>query len=142
MATGINGSAILLKLTVGGSLKIVAGQVSGSHEATVETVETTHKLSAAGAKTYIATEHGFSISMECKIDPGDSTNADYSDVYAAMKAKTPIAYSYGSAVSGEKYYTGSGIITGLSESSPQADCETFSVTLQVTGDETENTVTP
>ena len=141
MATGVNGSSILLKIEINGSTKLVQGQISGSHEATVDTAESTHKLSANGAKTYIPTEHGFTISAECKVDPGDATNATYSDVYAAMKAKQIIDYAYGGVAVGQKYYYGECIITGLSESAPQADVETFSITLQVTGDETEGTVT-
>ena len=140
-ATGINGSAILLKIEISGTPKIVQGQVSGTHDGTVDTAETTHKLSANGAKTYIPTEHSFTISAECKVDPSDATNATYSQVYAAFKAKQIIDYSYGSTVAGQKYYSGECIITGLSESAPQSDCETFSITLQVTGDETESTVT-
>lgn len=141
MATGVNGSSILLKIEVNGTPKIVQGQVSGTHDGTVDTAETTHKLSTGGAKTFIPTEHTWTISAECKVDPGDNTNATYSEVYAAFKAKAIIDYTYGAVAVGGKYYSGECIITGLSESAPQADVETFSITLQVTGDETEGTVT-
>lgn len=137
---GRNGSSILLQLTIGGTLKTIAGQISGSHDLTVDTVDTTHKLSANAAKTFMATEHTATMSVDCQVDPNDSTNATYSDVYAAAKAKAAIAYSYGSATVGEKYYTGSAIITGVSQSAPKADKITFTLNLQVTGDETENTV--
>lgn len=136
---GRNGSSILLQLTVGGSLKTIAGQISGSHDLTVDTVDTTHKLSPNAAKSFIATEHTATMSVDCQVDPSDSTNATYSDVYAAAKAKAAIAYSYGSTTAGEKYYTGNAIVTGISESAPKADKITFTVSLQVTGEETENT---
>ena len=41
---------------------------------------------------------------------------------------------------GDKKYTGKAIITGLSQSAPQNDKVTFSIDLQVTGDEAEGTV--
>lgn len=140
MATGKNGSAILLKLEVTGGTKIVQGQVSGTFDGAVDTIDTTNKLTTGGAKTAIAGEHGYTISAECKIDPGDATNATYSEVFAAFKAKAIIDFYYGSTVATEKYMSGECIITGLSESAPQNDSETFSISLLVTGEVTENTV--
>lgn len=141
MATGRNGSAILFKIEVNGSTKVVSGQISGSHEGTADVIDTTNKLSSNGAKTSILGEHGWTYTVECKVDPGDSTNASYSDVHAAFKSKAILDYTYGGVVVGAKYYSGECNITSLSESAPQNDAETFSMSVQVTGDESESTVT-
>ena len=140
MATGMNGSAILLKIDVSGTPKLISGQISGSHEGSADAIETTTKLSTGGAKTYIVGEHGFTMSIECKTNPEDNTNATYSDLYTAFKAKAVLSYVYGGIVAGQKTYSGECIITGISESAPQNDTETFSLSIQASGDETEDTV--
>lgn len=140
MATGMNGSAILLKIDVSGTPKLIGGQISGSHEGSADAIETTSKLSTGGAKTYIVGEHGFTMNVECKVNPDDSTNASYSDVYTAFKAKAVLSYVYGGIVAGQKTYSGECIITGISESAPQNDVETFSLSIQTSGEETEGTV--
>ena len=143
MATTLvaNGSKILIKLTMGGTEKLLAGQISGSHDLKVDVFETTSKSSANGAKTYEAGEHTITYKVDCVVDPADSTNAQYTDVFATVKAKTAVAYKWGGIVSGDKIYTGNAIITGLSQSAPKGDKISFSIDLQVTGDETEGTVT-
>ena len=136
----INGSKILLKLKVGGTDKLIAGQVSGTHDLKVDTFETTTKLSTGGAKTFEPGNHSYSYKVDCQIDPNDSTNPTYTDVYAVAKAKLPVDYIFGSVTVGEKKYTGKGIITSLSQAAPMAGVITFSIDLQVTGEETEGTV--
>ena len=139
--TDVNGSKILLKLKIGGTDKFIAGQVSGTHDLKVDTFETTNKLSTGGAKTFEPGNHSYSYKVDCQIDPNDSTNAKYTDVYAAAKAKKEVDYTWGSITTGEKKYTGKGIITSLSQAAPMAGVITFSIDLQVTGEETEGTVT-
>jgi predicted secreted protein len=136
----VNGTKILMKLKVGAAEKLVAGQISGTHDLRIDTFETTDKLSTAGAKTFMAGEHAITYKVDCNLVPTDATNATYSEVYAAAKAKTEIDYTYGGIVTGEKKYSGKGIITGLSESAPKNGIETFSIDLQVSGDETESVV--
>jgi TP901-1 family phage major tail protein len=140
MAEIVNGTKILIKLNLGGTEKLLAGQMSATHDVTVDAIETTHKLSTGGAKTYIAGEHTITYKVDCVVDPNDTTNATYSDVYAALKAKAEVDYTYGGITTGDKKYSGKAIITGLSQSAPQNDKVTFSIDLQVTGDETEGTV--
>ena len=74
------------------------------------------------------------------VDLNDTTNAQYSDVYAVVKAKSPVDYTWGGVTTGDKKYSGKAIITGLSQSAPNGDKISFSLDLQVTGDETEATV--
>ena len=140
MAGIVNGSKILIKLKFSSGDKLLAGQMSASHDITVDTIETTHKQSTAGAKTFIAGEHTITYKVDCVVDPNDTTGASYSDVYAALKAKAEVDYTYGGITTGDKKYSGKAIITGLSQSAPQNDKVTFSIDLQVTGDETEGTV--
>ena len=140
MAGIVNGSKILIKLKISNEEKLLAGQMSASHDITVDTIETTHKQSTAGAKTFIAGEHTITYKVDCVVDPNDTTGASYSDVYAALKAKAEVDYTYGGITTGDKKYSGKAIITGLSQSAPQNDKVTFSIDLQVTGDETEGTV--
>ena len=130
----------MIKLKVSGTEKLIAGQVSGTHDVKVDTFETTNKLTTGSGKTYEATGYEISYKVECKVDPKDTTNATYSDVYAAAKALQAVDYTWGSLTAGEKKYTGKGIITGVSQSAPMSDGITFSIDLQVTGEETEGTV--
>jgi Predicted secreted protein len=135
-----NGSQILMKIKVGAAEKLLSGQVNVTHDLKIDAIETTTKLSTGGAKTFMAGEYTITYKVDCVTNPLDTTNATYSDVFAAAKAKTEIDYTYGGIVAGEKKYTGKAIIVGLSNAAPQNDKQTFSVDLQVTGEEVEGTV--
>ncbi|HPW27180.1 MAG TPA: phage tail tube protein [Tenuifilaceae bacterium] len=136
----INGSKILLKLNVGGTDKLIAGQVSGTHDLKVDTFQTNTKTTTGAGKTFEGALYSVTYKIDCQVDPNDTTNAKYSDVYAAAKAMTAVNYTWGSLTAGEKKYTGKGIITSLSQAAPMAGVITFSIDLQVTGEETEGTV--
>jgi len=139
MATD-SGTKILMKIKKNGQDTLLAGQISGSHDIKVDTFETTNKSSTNQAKTYVATTHTITYKVDCVVDPNDTTNAQYSDVYALVKSKGEVDYVWGSVTTGEKKYSGKAIITGLSQSAPMGDKISFSLDLQVTGDETEGTV--
>ena len=135
-----NGTMILIKLKIGETDKLLAGQISGTHDLKVDTFETTNKLSANQAKTFLASQHTVTYKVDCVVDPNDSTNATYSEVYAVAKSKQAVDYIWGGIETGSKKYIGKAIITSLSQSAPMADKITFSIDLQATGDETEGTV--
>lgn len=135
-----SGTKILMKLKISGTDKLLAGQISGSHDIKVDTFETTNKLTTNQAKTFIATTHTITYKVDCVVDPNDTTNAQYTDVYALVKSKGEVDYIWGGVTTGDKKYSGKAIITGLSQSAPMGDKISFSLDLQVTGDETEGTV--
>lgn len=135
-----SGTKILMKLKVGGTDKLLAGQINGSHDIKVDTFETTNKNTTNQAKTFIATTHTITYKVDCVVDPNDTTNAQYTDVYGAVKAKSAVDYIWGGITTGDKKYSGKAIITGLSQSAPMGDKISFSLDLLVTGDETEGTV--
>ena len=137
----VNGSKILLKLKVGGSDKVIAGQVSGTHDLKVDTFQTNTKTTTGAGKTFEGALYSVTYKIDCQVDPNDTTNAKYTDVYTAAKAMTAVDYTWGSISTGEKKYTGKGIITSLSQAAPMAGVITFSIDLQVTGEETEGNVT-
>jgi predicted secreted protein len=133
----MDGKKILMKLKIGSTLKLLAGQISSTQDIKVDTWETTHKLSTGGAKTYQAGQHTISYKVDCIVDENDSTNAKYEDVYTAMLNKAEVDYTYGGIVAGETTYSGKGLITGLSQSAPSNDKVSFSLDLLVTGAETK-----
>lgn len=140
MAQIVNGTKILLKLKISGTTKLLAGQLSGGHDVKVDLIETTSKLSAGGAKTYIAGEHTATYKVDCVVDPNDTANATYDDVYNVMINKQEVDYVYGGIQTGETTFTGKAIITSLSQSAQKSSTVTFSIDLQVTGLETKGTV--
>jgi len=137
----MNGTKILLKLKVGDTYKYLLGQTSATHDISVDTYETTNKLSG-DAKTFEVARYSTSIKADCRIDKADATLASYEDVRSAAKSLAPIAYYYGDDITiGSKYASGTGIITKIGHSAPDGDAITFSVEIQVTGEEDEEIVT-
>lgn len=135
--TGVNGSTILLKI---GS-KLLAGQLSASLDETIDLIQTTHKLTSSSAKTYIAGEYGATMSVECSVDPSDSTNTDYWEVRSTMISREPVQFTLGGIEAGDKYMSGNCVISGLSKANPQSDKVTFTLNATVTGLPTVGTVT-
>lgn len=140
MAQIVNGSLMLIKLKISGTDKLLAGQMSGGHDVKVDLIDTTNKLSTSGAKTYIAGEHTITYKVDCIVDPNDSTNATYDDVYTTMLAKQTVDYTFGGISTGDTKFTGKALITSLSQSAQKNDKVSFSLDLQVTGTETKGTV--
>lgn len=136
----MNGTKILLKLNVSGSYKYVMGQTSATHDVSVDTFETTNKL-GGDAKTFEAGKYSTTLKVDCIIDSTETGMATYADVLAMAKVGAPVAYYYGDDVTlGSKYWSGKAVITKVGEEAKDANAITFSVELQTTGEEKEETV--
>jgi predicted secreted protein len=135
--SGINGTLALLKI---GS-KYVTGQLGGSFDESVDIIDVTTKFSSEAAKEKIGGEIGGSGSIECAIDPSDSTNASYADVKATLRARELVAFAFGDQTTvGSTYETGNLILSGVSKAIPQNDRITFTVNFETSGPITTATV--
>jgi len=125
----------------------ILGQTSGSLDFTVDTLETTDKLSkdpSTGVthKSYIGGHRDGTITVEGNVKNGA---AGWDALYAifmaggANNAKAKIRY--GSEVPGEKFYTQDAILTNVSRSGSDNAIETYSASFQKTGAPTEGTAT-
>jgi predicted secreted protein len=137
MATGLNGTDVLLKI----GQKFISGQTSSSLDETIDIIETTTKFSANKAKTKMGGEYSATMSVDCKVDPSDSTNATYEETRTTMISREAVSFIIGGTGVGDKYITGNCIISGMSAAHPQNDATTFSVSLEITGLPTTGTVT-
>lgn len=137
MPTGLNGSDVLLKI----GAKFIGGQTGSSLDETVDIIETTTKFSTGKAKTKMGGEYSFTLSVDCSVNPDDATNATYEETRATMLARELVTFIIGGTEVGDKYITGSCIISGMSASHPQNDRVTFSVSIEGSGLPTTGTVT-
>ena len=129
----------LVALIIGS--KLIAGETSSSISQITDMIETTHKHTADKSKTYIAGEHGGTITVSGCFDPDNSTDYGYSDANGARKAGSAITFKYGSLTPGEKYETGSALISSVTWEGPQNDRSTFTIELQITGPTEQGTTT-
>lgn len=129
-----NGTALLV--LIGGTA--VSCQTNDTAlNMTRDMIETTCKDATGSAKTYIPGEKDATIDVEAAYVIGDANG--FTSVFNDFDNGTEITWTWGSTVSTEKSYTGSGYISDLSISAPQNDRSTFSFTIQVTGEVTEQT---
>lgn len=130
-----NGTDILLSLEASN----VNGSTSQSMSNTADMIEVTTKDSN-NFKEFLAGELGATINVEGMWDEGATYG--YSDLFAAYKARTAIAFIFGGTTSGDEIYTGSCLISQLDVNGPKNEASTWSATLQVTGEVSASTVTP
>ena len=121
--------------------KLIAGETTSSINQITDMIETTHKHTASKSKTYIAGEHGGTISVAGCLDPDNSTDYGYSDANTARKAGIAVTFKAGSLTAGEKHETGSALISSVTLDNPQNDRSTFTIELQITGPTEEATTT-
>ena len=135
-ATGVNGTSVLMKI----GAKLLAGQMSTSFDEAMSTIETTNKLSANRAKTYIGDEYSAKFSIECMVNPDDVTNATYDEVRNTALAREAVQFTFGGVQPGDKYITGNLIIDSISYAAPKSDKVSFTISAVVTGYPTPGTV--
>ena len=116
---------------------LIGNSTSANLSYTVNTRETTTKDSSSSV-TRLATTDDWSISGDFII----ALDAAYgfSELFTAAKAKTPITVKFSTEVTGDKYWTGSGIITQCDFDAPMEDNCTGSYTIEAAGALTEATV--
>lgn len=135
--SGVNGTLALLKI---GS-KYVSGQLGGSLDESVDIIEVTDKFSPERAKEKMGGEISGTGSIECQINPSDTTNATYAEVKATMRARELVDFAFGEITVGSTYETGKLIISGISKAIPQNDRITFTVNFETSGPIKTETVT-
>ncbi len=104
---------------------------------TRDLIETTCKDATGGAKTYIAGEKDATIDVSAAYVI-DATYG-FSEVFSLFDSGAEVAWTWGSTITGEKFYAGTAIVGDLSVSGPQNDKASYSFTLQVTGGVAEDT---
>jgi len=130
----MDGKNILLII---GSATVV-GQISGGLAAAADMLDATTKDSTAGAKEYIGGETGWTISVEGLYDPAAAEGV--SEALGYLKAGTVVTIKYGQTGSGETYFTGSALISGVNLDGPKNDLASYSLELQGSAVLTEATV--
>lgn len=123
-----------VKVGTAGSDVAIAEIKSFSIEETSDTAETTSMGDTA--RTYVATLKSFTGTIEVQWDEADATGQGALTVGSTV---TVNFYPEG-ASSGDTYYTGSCIVTGVSRSVTFDDVTTASISVQGTGALTQTTV--
>jgi len=129
-----DGTNILLK--VGG--QTLSGLVTQGLDFSVDEIDITTKDSS-GNKEFLAGEFSGTFSAEGKLDESDSYGFEY--LRTTMVAKAAVAWISGGTTAGDVTYSGSAIVTGLSQSSPKNAERTWSATFRITGAVTKGSVT-
>jgi len=130
-STGIrNGTDLIMMI----GTTAVAFCTSNDFEITMATRDTSNKDSAGwaekkgGQMSWTATAEG---------QFAEDSSYGFSDLFALLIARTAITVKLTTAVSGDNAYSGSALITSLSQSNPLEDTSTFSVSLEGSGVLTE-----
>ena len=111
----------------------VVGQQGTSLDFVSDMIDITTKDSNK-FKEYLAGEKGGTITIDGLYDV-DTGNNNTEDVFASLLAGTEVTWKWGKyAAPGDKYFTGSAIISSLNMSGPKNEAATYSMTLQVTGE--------
>ena len=133
---GINGTLMLMKI----GAKYLAGQQSASLDESVDEIEVTTKFSSDRAKEFFGGEISATGSVECIVDPDDSTNATYEETKITMRSRELVSFTIGGTEAGDDYEYGSLLITGMSKAMPQNDKVTFTLNYRVSGAVKSDTV--
>jgi hypothetical protein len=118
----------------------VLGQTSGSLDYSIDMLETTDKLTKDPVtgithKTYIAGDRDGTISIEGNTSMDANGWPELFDLYESQTVAATI--TYGSTVAGQKFYSQSGLLSGLTRTDGQNSIATYSATFQKTGPATE-----
>jgi hypothetical protein len=121
----------------------VLGQTSGSLDYSIDMLETTDKLTKDPVtgithKTYIAGDRDGTISIEGNTSMDANGWPELFDLYESQVMAATIYY--GSTVAGQKFYSQSGWLSGLTRTDGQNSIATYSATFQKTGPATEAVV--
>jgi TP901-1 family phage major tail protein len=130
-STGINnGTLTALYIEVDGDLEKVAHLTSNGLTVEMDTRNATTKDSE-GWNEILEAAKKWSISGEGFF--AEDAEYGFNDLYAVWTSREPLTAVISSEVEGDKKYEGTCYITSLSRTSPVEDSETFSISLQGTG---------
>mgnify|MGYP003639218282 CR=1 FL=1 len=135
----INGSIMLLYTSVddGTTWIPIAHSTDNTLDVTGDTREANTKDSS-GWREYLASFKSWTMSGESLLAL-DSAHG-FTQLLAIMEADTVIKVKISSEVTGDKYWTGSALITSISMSTPMEDNGSMSYSIQGSGALTEATV--
>ena len=129
----MNGTAIILKVGATAVALLESNDIAFNRAV----IEVTNKDSL-GWKDSI---YGLgSASINCSGVFAEDSTWGFDEAYAAILNKTELSLVYGSAVTGDKIYTCTALITSLSQSAPMEDKVTFSATFEVIGAPVQSTL--
>jgi hypothetical protein len=128
-----NGTAV--NLYVGSTL--VASGKSNSFNLSRATIDVSNKTSN-GWKEQIYGQGSGSFDFEGIFE--ESGTWGFDEAYAALTAKTVLTVKSASTTTGDKYYSGSCLITSLKSTAPMEDASTWSATFELTGAPSQGTV--
>ncbi len=118
----INGSNILIYVYINGTKTAVGSQRDASIEETTEEIDVSSK--DLRAKRVLPGRYGSTLTLDSLYVPSDSA---FSTLKSAMRNGTPVVISNGTEYA-------NAIITSLSESFPDQDAATVSVSLTIDGE--------
>lgn len=135
MAVKAGTTGVVKVSTTDGSEAAVAHVRSFSFDQTADTIETTAMHASATHRTYVAGLSTSTLSLEVYWDTDDTPQLDF-DTKATLYWEL---YPHGTG-SGEKYYAGSGIVTGVTISAAVDGMAEASFSIQNVSAVTESTV--
>ncbi len=125
-----NGTDLLIKTGTSGSEVTIGHTTSCSISLTQDLPDATTKDSS-GWSEVIAGVKGGSISFDGLVDYSDSNNAV--DLIADLVAGTAVSFVFGTAVSGETIYSGSGYIDSIEITADAESPVSYSGSITITG---------
>lgn len=134
-STGVN-NGTLTGIYVAGTL--VSKGTSHSISIGQDTFDITSKDSN-GWKEIKQGLRNWSLSGEFKF--AEDSAYGLTDFFALLNARTSLVVKFTTNVSGDKYYSGTTIVTSIEKSSDMEDAESYSISLEGTGALVESTLT-
>ena len=136
----MNATDVLIQFSTDGTTYDEVGRMTNaSLSVSMETRDTSTKDSA-GWRELLEGQKSWSLSGDGLV-VYSLTGADgYSDLFGYLNGRTNLYVKFGSASSGEKFYSGRGFITSLDQEAGVEDNVTFSFSFEGTGALTEGTV--
>ena len=109
----------------------VVGLTDKSIDFSTDMIDTTNQQSTGGWKSYVPGEKGATISFSGIYDESGAEGA--TSLWADLVAGTEVDFKIGEKTTGAAFWSGHGIVSGLTIRGPKNDATSYSGTIQVTG---------
>jgi predicted secreted protein len=110
----------------------VVGLTDKSIDLANDMIDVTNQQSSGGWKEYLPGERGATISFSGVYDEAGAEGA--TSLFADMKLGTSVSFKIGEDIAtGGAYWSGGGLVSGITVNGPKNDAASYSGTIQVTG---------
>lgn len=136
----INGTLLRVYVDVSGTLTPIGHATSYTLDLTMDTLEVADKDNTGNWKNYQTSQKSGTLSVDAFYSY-DTTNVSPSDLFAYFDNGTLLTIYGSTEVLGDVRKKFTGYITALSETAPNNELSTFNMTIQITGEVDEETIT-